>query len=186
MFQFVQDWVATAGVWAGVGFFVGAFLEELALPFPSPLLLIGASLFVGRAVSLVTIFKIAGLVVLPITLGATLGALVIFGIAYSGGKAIIDRLTRWLGFGWDDVERFRSKLQTRKSDEWLVFVTRCLPFTPTTLVTAVAGVVRMNPLVFTLVTFLGILVRVLALFIGAFMFSHTFLPNGFPSLPSWL
>jgi membrane protein DedA with SNARE-associated domain len=186
MFQFIQNWVMTAGEWAVVGFFVGAFLEELVLPFPSPLLLLGASLFIGRAISFVVVLKMIGLVILPITLGATAGGLVIYGIAYYGGKALIDRLSKWLGFSWDDVERLRQKLNARKSDEAVVFIARCLPFTPTTLITAVAGVVRMNPIVFTLITFLGILVRVSVLFIGAFVFSHTFLPNGFPSLPSWL
>jgi membrane protein DedA with SNARE-associated domain len=186
MFEFIQNWVLTAGWLAALGFFIGAFLEEVVLPFPSPLLLLGAGLFIGKGFSLVALLKMIIIVVVPITAGATVGGLVIYGLAYSGGKATIDRFSRWLGFSWDDVERLRVKLQNRRSDELVLFLMRCLPFTPTSLVTVIAGVVRMRPWVFTVMTFAGIFVRVSALFIGAFLFSHTFFQNGFPSLPAWL
>ncbi len=186
MFQFIQNWVLTAGALAALGFFLGAFLEEAVLPFPSPLLLLGAGLFIGKIVTVTILLKMIIIVILPIALGATLGSLVVYTLAYSGGKALINKFSRWLGFAWDDVERLRQKLQNRRSDELVLFLVRCLPFTPTSLVTAIAGVVRMNPWVFTLITFAGILVRVLVLFVGAFFFSHAFYQGDFPSFPAWL
>lgn len=173
MFQFIQNWVMAAGVWGALGFCVGAFLEEIIFPFPSPLLLIGVAFFFGRPISALVIARMFWSVILPIVVGATLGSLLIYGIAYTGGKAAIVRFSDRLGFSWEDVEKLREKFKDKKSDEAVLFLSRCLPFTPTTLVTIVAGIVRMNPWLYTMLTFLGILVRVTVLFIGAFLFGHS-------------
>lgn len=174
MFAFVESLVLNTGAYGAIGFFLGAFFEEVITPIPSPLLLIGAAFFFGKPLSAFLIGKILLKVILPISLGATLGSLVIYGLAYKGGKGVIDKYHRWLKFSWDDMEKFRLKLSKRKSDEWILFLSRCLPFTPTTLITAVAGVIRMNVWSYSLITFVGIFIRVSALFIGALVFGDTF------------
>ncbi len=173
MFEFVQHWVLSAGAWGAVGFFAGAFLEEVAFPFPSPLLLIGVAFFFGKPVTFAIIIRMLWSVILPIATGATLGSLVIYGIAYSGGKIAVIKFSKRLGFSWDDVEKIREKLSTRRSDEIVLFLSRCLPFAPTTLVTIAAGIVRMNPILYIMLTFLGICIRVTGLFVGALLFGQT-------------
>lgn len=165
-------WVLSAGAWGALGFFVGAFLEEIALPLPSPLLLIGVAFFVGKPLlSVVILSKILFMVILPITVGATLGSFLVYILAYYGGKSAIDRWGKRWGVTWDEVEKFRAKMSKTRSDEMVLFLSRCLPFTPTTLLTIIAGIVRMNPWVYVVLTFLGILVRVTALFAGSLIFS---------------
>ena len=174
MFEFVQTLVLRAGAWGALGFFIGAFLEEVALPVPSPLLLIGVAFFVGKPLlSLAVITRILLMVIIPITAGATIGSLVIFGVAYVGGKAAIDKWGKRFGITWDAVVELQEKLSHHKSDEVALFLSRCLPFTPTTLLTALAGIIRMNVWVFALLTFLGIFVRVSALFLGALALGGT-------------
>ncbi|MBX4189068.1 VTT domain-containing protein [Candidatus Parcubacteria bacterium] len=173
MFQFIQDWVLSAGAWGALGFFVGALLEEVAFPFPSPLLLIGVAFFFGKPLSILVVLRMLWSVILPIVVGATAGSLVIYGIAYTGGKVAIMRFGKRLGFTWEDVEKLRERLSARKSDELVLFLSRCLPFTPTTLITVIAGTMRMNVWLYTLLTFSGIFVRVTLLFIGALVFGHT-------------
>ena len=173
MLDLIQSWVFQAGAWGALGFFVGAFLEEVAFPLPSPLLLIGVAFFTGNPLSLLAVLKMLGLVILPVSLGATLGSLVIYGLAYFGGKATIDRFAKWLSFSWTDVIKLQEKLDQTRSDEWLLFLSRCLPFTPTTLLTAMAGIIRMNIPVFILVTFAGIFIRVTALFVGALILGQS-------------
>ncbi|MBX4199182.1 VTT domain-containing protein [Candidatus Parcubacteria bacterium] len=173
MFAFVQNWILQAGAWSTLGFFVGAFLEEVAFPLPSPLLLVGVAFFFGKPITIAAIGKMLGTVILPITFGATLGSLVVFGIAYSGGRVAITKFSKYLGFSWDEVEKVRVKLASKHSDEWTVFVSRCIPYTPTTIVTVLAGIVRMNVWKFILLTFGGIFVRVAGLFVGAFIFGQS-------------
>ena len=173
MFHLIQNWVLGAGAWGALGFFVGAFIEEVAFPLPSPLLLIGVAFFFGKPITLAAIGKMLGTVILPISLGATLGSLVIFGIAYSGGRVAITKFSKYLGFTWDDVEKVREKLAKRTSDDWTVFISRCIPYSPTTIVTVLAGIVRMDAVRFTLLTFAGIFIRVAGLFFGAFLFGHS-------------
>lgn len=174
MFDFVQNWVLQAGTLGAAGFFIGAFLEEVALPLPSPLLLIGVAFFVGQPLfSLSVIGKITFVVILPISAGAALGSLVIYGLTYAGGKSAIDRFGKRLGINWGDVLKLQEKLSHRKSDEAVLFFSRCLPFTPTTLITALAGIIRMNVWIFLGLTFAGIFVRVSVLFAGALLLGHS-------------
>ncbi|MBX4195348.1 VTT domain-containing protein [Candidatus Parcubacteria bacterium] len=170
MFSFVENMVLQAGAWGALGFFLGALLEEVAFPLPSPLLLIGVAFFFGKPITAAVIVKMLASVIVPICIGATIGSLIIYGLAYSGGKVTIDKFSRWLGFSWADVEKLRQKLAAKSSDEWALFLSRCIPFTPTTLITVVAGVIRMNPLTFMLITLTGIFIRVTALFVGAMIF----------------
>lgn len=173
MFSFVENWVLQAGAWGALGFFVGAFLEEVVFPFPSPLLLVGVAFFFGKPLGISIIGTMLWSVILPIALGATAGSLIMYGASYYGGRTLIDRFSKWFGFTWSDVEKMRASLATKKSDEWVLFLSRCLPFTPTTILTVVAGIIRMNPWVFVVITFAGIFVRVATLFVGAFIFGST-------------
>lgn len=159
-----------AGPWGSLGFFVGAFLEEVVFPLPSPLLLIGIAFFFGKPVSALIIGKMLLTVVLPITLGATLGSLVIYAVAYSGGRPLVMKYSRLFKFSWDDVEKMRTKLMAKKSDELAIFISRCIPYMPTALVTVAAGVMRINVWRFSIVTFVGIFVRVAGLFFGGIIF----------------
>lgn len=173
MLDIVQHWVLSAGAWGALGFFVGAVLEEVAFPFPSPLLLVGAAFFFGKPISVAVIVKIFATVILPIVTGATVGSLVIYGLAYYGGKPAIDRWGKYFKVTWDSVLAFQRKLGERRSDEWILFLSRALPFAPTSVLTVIAGTMRMNVVVYAAITFLGIFVRVTCLFAGALIFGKS-------------
>ncbi|MBX4200281.1 VTT domain-containing protein [Candidatus Parcubacteria bacterium] len=173
MFEFIQNLIVQAGAIGALGFFIGAFCEEVLAPLPLPLLLAGVAFFYGKTITVGLIVKALIVVVLPITGGATLGSLVIYCLAYFGGKQAILKWSKWFGFSWDDVEKLRENLSHRKSDEVILFISRCLPFTPTTLLTVLAGIVRMNVVTYTLLTFSGIFVRVILLFSGAMVFGNS-------------
>lgn len=169
MFAFIENLIHQAGAIGVAGFALGGVVEELFLPFPTPLLLVGAGYFVGEPIGLMLVVKMLGLVILPIALGATFGSLVIYGLCYKGGKIVIDRFSKWLRFSWADVEKVRSRLNAGRSDEWVLFLTRAVPFGPTKLFNAAAGVVRMDPYKFTLIVFTATLIRITLLFAGALL-----------------
>lgn len=171
--DFLSRLVLEPGILGAVGFFLGAVLEELVAPLPSPLLLIGAAFFFGKPLSLYLLLKVMWYVILPITLGATVGSLIVYAIAYHGGKTAIIRMEKWLGLSWESIEKGRARLSKNKSDELILLLSRSLPFSPTTLVTIVAGVIRMNVWMYTIITFLGVFIRVTVLFVGALIFGHS-------------
>ncbi|MEX2010583.1 MAG: VTT domain-containing protein [Parcubacteria group bacterium] len=169
----ISAWALEPGFLGPIAFFVGAMIGEMLAPLPSPLLLVGAAFFFGEPVTLALLGRILFQIIIPIALGVTAGSLVIYTLAYKGGKAFITRFSKWLRFTWEDVERMQIKLQSTKSDEMFLLVSRSIPFTPTTIVTIAAGVMRLNVPVYTVLTFLGILIRVSILFVGAYLFGHS-------------
>jgi len=173
MFDYIQHLVLEAGAWGALGFFVGAILEELG-PVPSPLLLIGAAFFVGKPITVSVVLSILFKVIIPIVSGATIGSLIIYYIAYVGGHIAIVRWGKWIKVNLDDLEKMEKKLSSHKVDKFALFFSRCLPFTPTTLLTVLAGIFRMDIYSYVVLTFVGIFIRVTGLFIGALIFSGTF------------
>lgn len=148
---------------SAIAFFLAAIFEEVAAPMPLPILFIGASFFFKTKFSLMIFSKVIWYVALPITLGATLGSLIIFFIAYKGGKPAIVHLKKYIRISWEDIEKFQNKLEKYKSDRWALFISRAVPFLPTTVATVIAGIIRINPLVYFYITFAGIFIRVVVL-----------------------
>lgn len=175
MISFVESWIMQTGPLAVLGFFIGGFIEEVFLPVPTPLLLLGAMFFNNEPVTIITFAKAVSLVILPISMGATLGSLLFFGAGYAGGRAAIDRFPKWMKISWQDVEKIRIKLSTRRSDELALFVLRCVPFGPTKIPNVAAGIVRMNPYIFTTLVFVGTMIRISLLFSGLLLFGSALL-----------
>ncbi|MCM8794447.1 MAG: VTT domain-containing protein [Candidatus Omnitrophica bacterium] len=136
--------------------FIGVLIESVIVPIPSPLIIMGAG-----AVLLAPGLSFAGLlsplffsIVLPGSIAATLGAFIGYGIGFWGGKPIIDRLQRFLGFGWKEVSSLEKRLM-EKHGGLLLMLLRALPIMPLSLISAAAGVVRWPLGSFTLWTWLG-------------------------------
>ncbi|MDQ3089936.1 MAG: VTT domain-containing protein [bacterium] len=154
-----------------------AFIGEVIAPLPSPLLIIGAAFFIKASFSWHLFYKVIFYVVLPLTLGSTIGATVIYFIAYFGGKPAIEKLNKYLRISWNDIERFEQRLSRRKFDVLILFISRMLPLVPTTIGNIVSGIIRMNPVYYIAVTFVGIFLRILLLLFIFYFFGQTiFLP----------
>lgn len=136
-----------------------AFLGEVVAPFPSSLFLAGQLLFLGEAMSFALFAKLLFLVAIPMAVGTTLGSYVSYGIAYIGGKPAIEKSKKYLHFSWEDVEKFESKFRDKWYDELLFFALRAVPLTPTIPVNLIAGIIRMSPIRYTILTLLGSTVR---------------------------
>ncbi len=157
--------------------FIAAFTGEVIAPLPSPLLIIGATFFFKASFSWLLFYKVIFYVVLPLTLGSTIGATVIYLIAYYGGKPAIERLNKYLRISWNDIERFEQRLSKRKFDVLILFISRCIPLVPTTIANVLSGVIRMSPIYYIAATFLGIFIRIILLLFIFYFFGQTiFLP----------
>lgn len=143
--------------------FVGVIIESIIVPIPSPLIIMGAgALLIEPGLSWSAAFGPIFLkIIAPGAIASTLGAYFAYGIAFWGGKPAIDRLERFLGFGWDDLQSFEARLVGRVG--LTIFLLRALPIVPLSLISAAAGVLRLPVAGFTLWTFLGSIPRCLVL-----------------------
>lgn len=149
--------------------FIGVIIESIIIPIPSPLIIMGAgALLLEPGLSAWGVLPpLLAKVILPGALASTLGAFFAFALGYFGGKPLIDRYQRFLGFNWDDVLRFEQRLVKQA---WLmIFLLRALPIVPLSLVSAAAGGLRLPWLGFTLATLAGSIPRCLILgYLGYF------------------
>lgn len=144
-------------------------LEEVFVPIPSPLVIMGASFIlipsgipIGDALA-----KILLLIVLPASIASTIGSFFTYGIGYYGGKPAISKMQRFLGMSWADVEKQEKKLERGKKIWSTIIIFRAIPFFPISLVSVAAGVLRLSKKKYALATFIGSVPRTLVLgFLG--------------------
>jgi len=141
--------------------FLGGVIEEIIVPIPSPLICMGAGyLLIEPNLSLgAAIFKIVSVISIPFAIGATLGSLLAYGVAFLGGKALIDRFGKFLDFSWKTIEIVEKRFTKGKKDEFLIFISRAIPVIPVSVISATCGFLRISPKEFLLFTFLGIILR---------------------------
>lgn len=130
-------------------------IESVIIPIPSELVLPFAGFLVGEGGA---IEPITGqpwnywLVVLAGTIGATVGALVAYGIGAWGGRPLIERWGRYIGISTRDLDRADDFFA--RHGQAATFFGRLIPVIRS-LVSFAAGISRMPLGRFTLFTFLG-------------------------------
>ena len=130
-------------------------IESVIIPIPSELVLPFAGFLVGEGTA---IDPLTGqpwnlvLVVLAGTIGATVGALIAYGIGAYGGRPLIERWGRWIGISSADLDRADAFFEKRGPAA--AFFGRMIPVVRS-LVSFAAGVSRMRLGPFIVYTFLG-------------------------------
>jgi membrane protein DedA with SNARE-associated domain len=139
--------------------FIGVIIESIIVPIPSPLIIMGAGVvLIPPGLGLGGAFvPIMTKIVLPGALASTLGAFFCFGIAFWGGRPLIERFQTFLGFGWQDVLLFERRLLSHAGIT--IFLLRALPIVPLSLISAAAGVLRIPWAHFAAWTFAGSIPR---------------------------
>ena len=144
-----------------LGIFVLAFLQEIIPPIPSTLVAVTAGfIFVsGMPISLAGFAKLFWFVGLPIAGGLTLGALIVYGIVYWGGRPVVEKWGSKFGVSWDDIERLQGYMKGHRKDDVIMFGARAFPLIPSLAINVFSGIVRWPPVSFTLHTFFGTIIR---------------------------
>lgn len=171
MTQWIMDMMRAHGP---ATVFIGVIIESVIVPIPSPLIIMGAGALLiepglSWAAALPPIFL---KIVLPGAAASTLGAFFAYGIAYWGGKPMIDRFSAFLGFTWEDIGAMEKRLAGRVG--LMIFLLRALPIVPLSLISAAAGVLRLPAGGFSLWTFLGSLPRCLILGLLGYLTRDTY------------
>jgi membrane protein DedA with SNARE-associated domain len=148
----------------GWSVFVGVIIESVIVPIPSPLIIMGAG-FVLISPDLAFIQALPPIIlqiVLPGAIASTLGAYIGYAIGYYGGKPLVDRWEKFLGFSWHDVEILERRFQSGQVNTTIFFL-RALPIFPLSVISAAAGLLRLPINQFSLWTFYGTVPRCLFL-----------------------
>lgn len=157
MISFVEHYLIPLGP---LGVFSASILEEVIAPIPSAIVTLAAGFFfLSGDWSLDLFFKLINNVVLPITLGITLGSLVIYWVVRKFGDPFIDKFGKWLGITKTSMDSFRERISKGPKDEVTIFVVRAIPIVPSVAIAAVCGVLHTPVRTYLGATFLGTIVR---------------------------
>lgn len=161
----LHDIALLAGFWGIVLF---AFAQEVFPPIPSTVFAItlGFALYAGAPFSIGTIASMIVSVGIPLALGLTVGAVVIYYVFYWGGRPLLDRYGHLIGVSWNDIEKLNERFHGTRWDEYALFLVRAFPLMPSVLINVFAGITRWPIKSFIVLAFTGTVVRG---FLGAFI-----------------
>jgi len=147
--------------------FIGVMIEQIIVPIPSPLIIMGAgAILIPAEISIPNAFlQILWIIVLPGSIASTLGSYIGYLISLYGGKALVDRLQRFLDVDWQEIENLEKRFKGKK-EALSIFFSRAIPVFPISLVSIFAGLLRIPIRPFTFYTFLGSIFR--CFFLGFF------------------
>jgi len=160
--HWITDSIRAYGAWS---VFAGVIIESVIVPIPSPLIIMGAG-FILISPDLKfheAMTPILLQIVLPGTIASTLGAYIGYAIGFYGGKTLVDRWDKFLGFTWQDVETLEKRFRSGQVN-MSIFLLRALPIFPLSVISAAAGLLRLPLKQFSLWTFYGTIPR--CLFLG--------------------
>ncbi len=159
---YLKALIVQYGAW---GVFAATIIEEIVAPIPSPFIPLSAGflMFPPPMPFYEVLLQSALRIALPVAVGVGIGSAVVYAIGFFGGKILIERWKKFLGFSWRDVERAEMRLTSGRGDEAVLFLMRIVPVIPGVAISGVCGIVRYPFRNFIIITFIGSFVRALLL-----------------------
>lgn len=166
------DWLQSlaTGISLEVFVFVGAFLEEIIAPIPSPFVMTNAAaLSKVQAYSWLQI----GILIVLAAIAKTASSAILYVVVDKAEDVVLGKFGKYVGVTHKQIEKIGSFLSESWWDDVLLLLARALPFVPTSLVTVAAGAIRYKFSSFVIMTFLGTILRNLFYFwVGYFGWSY--------------
>lgn len=165
----IENFIITYG---SLGIFFASILEQIIAPIPSTAVIVGSSLFImgNSPVSFLSLEKLFVYIALPVALGVTIGALIIYGAVYKIGKPFVDRWGKFIGLSWEEIEKTEEKYSKSNSMLLFLFITWAVPIFPSVVISAFCGFIKYDIKKYIYVTFLGTLVKAFILGFIAWQF----------------
>jgi membrane protein DedA with SNARE-associated domain len=138
---------------------LGVALETVVIPIPSPLILMAAGFILITAESISQALLQSFWISVVAAAAQTIGSYIVYGIAFFGGRPLIESYEKWHGVSWDEVVNFRENFEKNGREEVTLFILRAVPIVPLSVVSGVAGAIKMDFRKFTVFTFLGAIPR---------------------------
>ena len=160
-----------------ISVFIGVVLEEVIVPIPSPLVIMGAgALLIPAGIPLSSALPmIFFTIVIPGSLGTVVGSFFVYGIGYFGGKPLLQRFGRFVDFNWNDVQKSSRKLGKGRKVWLSIAFLRAVPVFPTSPVSFLAGALRLDIKKYAMATFIGSIPRIFVLSFLGWYFGSAYL-----------
>jgi len=159
----------------------GVVIEEIVVPIPSPVVPMAAGFIVVQATSLPqALLEIIFLVVIPASLASVVSSYFVYGIAYFGGKPVLERYGYYLDVSWEEAKELEEKFASGKQ-HYYVALFRAIPVVPLSLVSGSAGLFRMDWKRYGLWTLIGMIPRTFFLALAGW-----YLKDGFVTVASYI
>jgi membrane protein DedA with SNARE-associated domain len=137
----------------------GAIIEEVIVPIPSPIIPMAAGSILVTAEALPTaLFQIIFIITLPASIASVISSYFVYGIAYRGGRPIIDRYGKYLDVSLDEVDELEENFGSEK-EKYYVAIFRAIPIVPLSVISGAAGLFKMDWKQYGLWSFIGMLPR---------------------------
>lgn len=156
--QILISWLQNLATQIPVAWFVlvGAFIEEIVAPIPSPLvMMLGGSISASQNRTILFVFTLA----LIGAFSKTVGSAILYIISDKLEDVVINKFGRFLGVSHTDTEGFGKFLSKGKGDDWAIFLMRAFPIMPTAPVSVIAGLIKTDFKAYIKNTFLGLVIR---------------------------
>jgi len=135
---------------------VGAALEEIIAPIPSPLVMtLAGSLSASAAQPLSYLFYLA----IIGSLAKTAASYVVYVISDKAEDVVLTKFGRFLGVSHKEVEKFGAQLSGGWTDNLVMLALRAIPIIPTAPVSIIAGLLKLDVATFLWTTAIGYAVR---------------------------
>ncbi len=160
---YIESMIITSGA---LGVFWGSVLEEVIVFIPSSLVQAGAGFFLlsGNPLTVLSVLKLFGLVVIPATIGVVLGSLPVYFISYYGGYPALKRWGKYFLIKESYLEKAEKMTQRDRHVLVSMALLRIVPIIPSSVASAISGLIRMRIVPYMISTAAGVFVR--ALYLG--------------------
>ena len=162
--QVVQNVVLYPSVISILTLIVTSLVNEMFVIFPYVVVLSGQVLFLENPLSIPMLARLLVFIALPVGIGPALGSLPAYGLAYFGGKPVIEKFGRHFQVSWGDVEKMELRFKGSWYDEILFLALRCIPLLPYLPISVAAGILRMRLAPFFVLTVTGAIIRMMIMF----------------------
>lgn len=135
---------------------VGSFIEEVFAPIPSPLVMtLVGTIAETQRLGFLNLLFVASLG----SLAKTAASYIIYFIFDKAEDTVIAKFGKFFGVSKNDTEGFGKYLNRGHWDYALIFLLRAIPVMPTSPVSAISGLVKLNLKTFFIASFLGLVIR---------------------------
>lgn len=156
--------------------FLGCILEQIIVPIPASLIVVSSTFLIlkGTTFSVATLGTLIVKIVIPASLGITLGSFVYYTLTYKLGTPFIERTSKYLGVSVEDVEDVAKKFKESRYDDIFMFLARCFPVIPSIAINLFCGLIKYDLKKYILTTFLGSAVQILGWGLLAWFFGNIY------------
>ena len=138
---------------------VGMVLEEVIVPIPSPIVPMAAGALIIQSETLLpALFEIFFRIALPASIASVISSYFVYGIAYFGGKPVLEKYGRYLDVSWNEAERLEEKF-VGENEKYYIALLRAVPIVPLSLISGSAGLFRVEWKKYGIWSFIGMMPR---------------------------